>query len=249
MSFKPMQLKPMQLALGVNLQDDLNFDNFLPGQNLAVLAQLKLVFFPKEEQEEQNRLTLTTESFNFIYLWGQEDSGKTHLLKSVCYQAEALAKSHCYLDLTKALDAAALTQINTSVVCIDNLQAIAGQPLWEENLFHLFNRIREQEGLLVFSGLSIPGHLGIFLPDLVSRLSWGLTYHLQVLQDDEKLLAFKLRARQRGMEVPDEVARYLMHRSPRKLSGLFALLDVLDDASLKEQRKLTIPFVRQALNW
>ena len=227
----------MQLSLGVNLQDDLNFDNFLAGQNSAVLAQLKGLF------------TLGDDAFHFVYLWGREDSGKTHLLKATCYQAELLAKSHCYLNLADETDASVLSEITSAVVCIDNLQVVAGKPIWEESLFHLFNRIRERQGLLVFSGLSGPNHLGLVLPDLVSRLAWGLTYCLQVLQDDEKLLAFKLRARQRGMEVPDEVVRYLIHRSPRKLSGLFALLDVLDDASLKEQRKLTIPFVRQALSW
>ncbi len=227
----------MQLSLGVNLQDDLNFDNFLSGQNSAVLAQLKGLFSSKDDV------------FSFIYLWGREDSGKTHLLKATCYQAEVLTKSHCYLNLADETDVSVLTNISSEVVCIDNLQAVAGNSLWEEGLFHLFNRIREQQGLLVFSALSGPNHLGIVLPDLVSRLSWGLTYALHLLQDDEKLLAFKLRARQRGMDVPDEVIRYLIHRSPRKLSGLFALLDVLDDASLKEQRKLTIPFVRQALSW
>jgi len=232
-----MTFQPMQLSLGVSLQDDLHFDNFLAGQNSAALAQLKEMFAPENK------------AFRFVYLWGAEDAGKTHLLKAVCQQAKQLSKTHCYLDLSKITRVDLLSSISSDVVCIDNLQAVAGQPAWEEGLFHLFNRIREQQGLLVFSALSGPAHLGIVLPDLLSRLSWGLTYHLQALQDDEKLLAFKLRARQRGMDVPDEVIRYLIHRSPRKLSGLFALLDVLDEASLKEQRKLTIPFVRQALNW
>ncbi|GLR63764.1 DnaA regulatory inactivator Hda [Marinospirillum insulare] len=232
-----MTFQPMQLSLGVNLQDDLHFDNFLAGQNLAVLTQLQQMF------------TQEKEAFQFVYLWGAEDSGKTHLLKAVCQQAQQLSKTHCYLDLGKETQPEVLSSVTSQVVCIDNLQQIASQPAWEEGLFHLFNRIREQQGLLVFSASSGPAHLGIVLPDLLSRLSWGLTYHLQALQDDEKLLAFKLRARQRGMDVPDEVIRYLIHRSPRKLSGLFALLDLLDEASLKEQRKLTIPFVRQALNW
>jgi len=232
-----MTFQAMQLSLGVSLQDDLYFDNFLAGQNSAVLAQL------------QELLTPENEGFRFVYLWGAEDAGKTHLLKAVCHQAKKLLKPHCYLNLAEENKIEALSSISNKVVCIDNLQVIVGKPAWEEGLFHLFNRIREQQGLLVFSALSGPAHSGIILPDLLSRLSWGLTYHLLALQDDEKLLAFKLRARQRGMDVPDEVIRYLIHRSPRKLSGLFALLDVLDEASLKEQRKLTIPFVRQALNW
>lgn len=232
-----MNLQPMQLSLGVSLQDDLHFDSFLTGQNSAVLAQLKAMFAPEND------------TFHFVYLWGAEDSGKTHLLKAACQQAKGLYKTNAYFDLTEETNALMLNDVSCDLVCIDNLQAVAGQPVWEEALFHLFNRIREQQGLLVFSALSGPTYLGVALPDLLSRLSWGLTYHLQALQDDEKNLAFKLRARQRGLEVPDEVIRYLIHRSPRKLSGLFALLDELDEASLKEQRKLTIPFVRQALNW
>jgi DnaA family protein len=103
--------------------------------------------------------------------------------------------------------------------------------------------------MLLITAASSPAHLPVQLPDLASRLAWGLTYQLQTLEDDDKLAALKMRAQKRGLQMPDEVARYLLHRSPRRLSGLFATLDVLDDASLKEQRKLTIPFVRQALKW
>jgi DnaA family protein len=51
------------------------------------------------------------------------------------------------------------------------------------------------------------------------------------------------------MELPDDVARYILHRGPRQLSELCRSLDTLDRASLSAQRKLTIPFVKQALGW
>jgi DnaA family protein len=57
----------------------------------------------------------------------------------------------------------------------------------------------------------------------------------------------QLRARQRGFELPDDVAHYLLRRAPRDPASLFALLDRLDYASLAAQRKLTIPFVRELL--
>ena len=68
-------------------------------------------------------------------------------------------------------------------------------------------------------------------------------YALAPLGDDERLEAVRLRARNRGLEMPEEVARYILARYPRDLDSLFALLDRLDRASLAEQRRLTIPFL------
>ena len=87
--------------------------------------------------------------------------------------------------------------------------------------------------------------LKIKLPDLVSRLAWGLTLYLQLLNDDDKLSALQLRAGKRGFDLPDNVGRYLLSHNTRDLSSLFDLLDHLDEASLAAQRKLTIPFVKK----
>jgi DnaA family protein len=57
----------------------------------------------------------------------------------------------------------------------------------------------------------------------------------------------RLRAQQRGLELPAETLDYLMKRMPRDLRSLFELLDELDEASLVAQRRLTVPFIRDAL--
>ena len=85
------------------------------------------------------------------------------------------------------------------------------------------------------------------MPDLRSRLGWGLIYQLKVLDDQQRLQALQLRARQRGCEMPYETGRYLMRRLPRNMAALFDLLDQLDEASLVAQRKLTVPFVKSVL--
>ena len=64
-----------------------------------------------------------------------------------------------------------------------------------------------------------------------------------VLRDPQQ----RVRAQERGFELPDETGRYLMSRYPRDLSSLFAVLDRLDQASLQAQRRLTVPFVKQVL--
>jgi len=51
------------------------------------------------------------------------------------------------------------------------------------------------------------------------------------------------------LELTDEVAQYILHRAPRDMKELFLTLKRLDHVSLAEQRRLTIPFVKQVLNY
>jgi DnaA family protein len=71
------------------------------------------------------------------------------------------------------------------------------------------------------------------------RLTW--------LDDTQRMQALQLRAREKGFDMPDETARYLLRRLPRDLPALFDLLERLDAASLAAQRKLTVPFVKSVL--
>ena len=133
------------------------------------------------------------------------------------------------------------------LVCIDDAQVLAGMGEWERGLFDLFNRVREGTGTLVVAGDSRPDRAGFSLPDLVSRLSWGVTYVLKPLPDDDVSRALAYRAAARGLELPGETAAYLLKRIPRDLPSVFELLDRLDEASMIEQRRLTIPFVKSVL--
>ena len=71
-----------------------------------------------------------------------------------------------------------------------------------------------------------------------------MTYHLQAVSDKDKIDLLQKRANARNFEIPEEVAAYLVKNVKRDLPSLLALLDKLDQASLTEQRKLTIPFVK-----
>ena len=101
--------------------------------------------------------------------------------------------------------------------------------------------------VLLVAGDVRPEQAGLQLPDLVSRLGWGVTYVFRPLEEDDLLAALTGRARDRGLELPEETGQYLLRRFPRELPTLFALFDALDTASLIEQRRLTIPFVKSVL--
>lgn len=219
-----------QLPLQIQLNDAATYENFFIGDNSEVVDILR------------------SETEPYTYLWSSEATGKTHLLQAMCQlqsQGQAI-----YLPLNELVQQPAellegLEQF--ALVCLDDVQAIAGQAQWEEGIFHLYNRLREKRGHLCVTSKVSPEQLNVQLPDLLSRLKWGPVFQLQPLNDEDKIRAMQLRARRRGIELPDDVANYLLNRYPRDLHNLFDLLDKLDSASLQAQRRLTIPFVKEFL--
>lgn len=86
------------------------------------------------------------------------------------------------------------------------------------------------------------------MPDLASRLSWGQVYQLKELTDDNKLKALQLRAQLSEFELPTEVGLFLLKRVDRDMRTLFLLLEKFEVATLVQQRKLTIPFIKHILD-
>jgi DnaA-homolog protein len=224
-----------QLALSVGLRDDATLDTFFPGDNVEVIATLSQA----RQFAEQ-----------FVFLWGQSGVGKTHLLQGACHAVTGKGQGALFLPLnTIAYRPDVFVGLeHLSLVCLDDIEAIAGQPIWEEAIFHLFNRLKTSQTTLIIAGTRPPRQLPIVLPDLLSRLNWGLTYHIKPLNDEQKLKALSLRADNRGIELPIDVGRFLLARCVRNMGELYLILDQLDQASLAAQRRLTIPFVKRVLN-
>jgi len=223
-----------QLPLGLRLRDNASFANYHPGGNREVMQVVQRSAAGEGEQ--------------FIYLWGPSGIGKTHLLQAACRTAAERGAGCAYLPLRRfgEIPLAILDGLeDLALVCVDDIQCVAGRKDWETALFHLYNRLRDGGAHLIISADAGPAGVGIALPDLASRLAWGLVLQLVPLDDYSKRAALQLRAHARGFELPDSVARYLLRRSPRDMPALFELLDRLDQASLAAQRKLTIPFVKQ----
>jgi DnaA family protein len=223
-----------QLPLYISLRDSATFANFLPADNAQLLLQLVDATSLKGER--------------FIYLWGGPGSGKSHLLQAVCHALSASSHTGVYLPLAHTGMRPEMLEglENMPLIAIDDCQAIAGNRDWETALFNLYNRVRDRgEGHMIVTGSVNPQALGLVLPDFESRLLWGLVFQIQGLNDDQLAQALQMRAKGRGMDMPDDVAGYILRRCPRDMHTLFDLLDKLDHESLVAKRKLTIPFVKK----
>lgn len=230
---------PTQLPLGVHLRADARFENFTAGGNRLLLNELER--FSRAEIDEQ-----------MLFLAGPAGSGLTYLLQASCHAAEAVGREALYLPAAELqhLEPEIFDGLESyALVCIDDVQLLLGDTRWELALFNLFNRLRESGARFLVAGNNTPAHLPIDLPDLASRLSWGLVFQLQPLNDAEKLGALDSQARARGMVIPEEVLQFLLNHSDRNLQALIEQLDQLDQASLEQKRRVTIPFVKQVLGW
>lgn len=224
-----------QLPLALRLDPGATFDSFHPGANRGALAQVRA----------------SAAEPAWLYLWGAPGTGKTHLLNAACHAAGGAGRTACLVPLDRSdgwsPDALAGLQ-GIHLVCLDGLDAVAGRREWEEAVFHLLNGLREAGGSVLMSARGRPAAMKLRLPDLKSRLGWGTLVRLTALDDDDKLAALRLRARQRGLDLPDESAGYLIRRVARDTHTLFALLDRLDSASLAAKRRLTVPFLKDVLD-
>ncbi|WP_372964126.1 DnaA regulatory inactivator Hda [Marinobacter sp.] len=227
------------MILGVKLRDDARFDNFHGARNREVARRLEAV-------------CQAPQGLPAVVICGDSDTGKSHLLQATCHKAEQLGRGGVCISITELLPFGpeALAGLEAHpIVCLDDLDIIAGNANWEEAIFHLYNRVLDHGGLLVVTLSEVPGSLPFDLPDLVSRLSHGLLLQLGLYRDEDRMHILMARAEQRGLVMSDDVAGYIMRRAPRKLGELLGILDTLDENSLQAQRRLTIPFVKAVMGW
>jgi DnaA family protein len=224
-----------QLPLGVRLRAAATFESFVPGANTELLAALR-------NSGAEPGLAPAP-----LWLWGGHGCGKTHLLQAVC-AATGDTAAYFPLDRSLALPPQALVGFEgCRVLCVDDVDVAAGEAAWEHGLFRLFNEAAELRTRLVFAAGAAPRGLLWELEDWRSRAAACVVYQLHELDEEGMALALSLRAAQRGLQMPRETSDYLLRRLPRDLPSLFEILDHLDEASLVAQRRLTIPFIRDAL--
>ena len=193
-----------QLLLDIKPAAAPSLQNFVAGRNAEAIASLEALFSNHSPSK-------------FIYLWGDNGSGKSHLL-SAC---EAIG-----------------ARVVDDVHLLDNEAQI--------DLFNQYNQLKEAGNILITAGLHASTQMGL-RDDLATRLAWGLVYQLHPLNDDEKATALKQHAKERGMKLPDEVTDYCLRYLRRDLATLMATLDALDEWSLTAQKPITLPMLRKLL--
>lgn len=191
---------------------------FVVGRNNELMVQLQAMLDGRATER-------------MVYVWGGPHCGKTYLLEA---WAHACRLRGLAVDTTAQQDAA--------VTIID------GADDWNEArqlaAFARYNRVRESAGLWLAAGRVPPADLPL-MPELRTRLGWGLVFQMNPLNDAEKRAALAQHARSLGFQLAAPVAEYLLNHYPRDLGSLLRVLEALDRLSLETRRPITLALVRQ----
>lgn len=221
----------VQLPLDITLRDEATLDRFVVGQNTELINLINQL---GKDQEQM------------ILITGMSGSGKTHLLQAISRHS----KDAIYLPL------AMITTISPNIfenlaqrplVCLDDIQAISGNPEMELALFTLINELKENGQSFIFTTASKFDQAGFKLKDLISRLSACTHYYLEMPDDVHKADFLQEEAYRRGVQINSEAINWILTHTPRDMGSLIGLMRRLDEESLSSQRKITIPFIKQVL--
>jgi DnaA-homolog protein len=157
----------------------------------------------------------------FVYVWGPPGSGKSHL--------------------ATALTAHDVAQL----VVVDDCHRLPAEA--QRQLFHRFDAIAQSQDLaLVTFGDAPPARLAL-MPELASRLAWGMVFALEPLGDDDLVAAVAGAAQERGLALDPGLPAYLLTHTRRDIGSLKTLIASLDRLSLQQKRPVTLPMLRSLL--
>jgi len=185
-----------------------------------------------------------------MYIYGLKNSGKTYLLQSLCNKYSKNDKSSLFLplmDVTKYGVEIIDSIENMDLVCIDGLEAVSQNKEWEIGLFNLINNAQQTGCRLVFTSSSEEGAINFSLADLDSRIRKFQSHEIFPISDDHLLKALKKITNLRSISLGEKEAQYLITYTKRNIADLIIILESLDQLSMENKRRITIPLIKELL--
>ena len=183
------------------------------------------------------------QTFNPLFVFGPTGVGKTHLIQAIGLKVKERFPKARVLYITARLFESQYTAASLAgkvnqfirayqsidVLIMDDVQDLAmGKKESTQNaFFHIFNHLHQNGRLLIMSSDCRPSEMAGFEQRLLSRFKWGATAELEKPDRDLRRSVLALRARQDGLEIPEEVLDYVadnVTESVRELEGVVVSL-------------------------
>ena len=214
-----------KLNAGSNLRKDFTFDNFVEGKSnqLAKAASLQVAHNPGS-------------AYNPLFIYGGVGLGKTHLMHAVgnAIFAENPHKTVVYLhsekfvaDMVRALQRNEINKFkafyrSVDALLIDDIQFFARKERSQEEFFHTFNALIEDQQQIIMTCDRYPKEVEGLEERLTSRFGWGLTVAIEPPELETRVAILKNKAQSVAQPIPDEVAFFIGQRirsNVRELEG------------------------------
>lgn len=203
-----------------------------------------------------------TVPFNPLFLFGGVGLGKTHLMHAIASHIQRTAphKRILYLSAEKFMyqfiralrykDTMAFKEQfrSVDVLMIDDVQFIAGKENTQEEFFHTFNALVDQNRQVVISADKSPAELDGIEDRMKSRLGWGLVAEIHSTTYELRLGILQAKAEQLGVEAPGKVLEFLAHRITSNVRELEGALNRLVAYANLVGRDVTLESAQEVLH-
>ncbi len=237
--------------LGGRIDPRMSFDNFIvdKSNNLAHAAAMRMA-------------ESSTPAFNPLFLHGGVGLGKTHLMHAIAghIRQRFINRRVIYLSaevfmhrFIKALRYKNTTQFkeefrSVDVLMVDDVQFICGKNSTQEEFFHTFNSLIDQNKLIIVSADKSPIDLHGMEERLRSRLNWGMVADIHPTTYELRVGILQAKAEQQGIHLPQNVVEFLAHKITSNVRELEGALNRLAAYSTLVGAAITIDSIYDVLS-
>ncbi len=200
--------------------------------------------------------------YNPLFIYGGVGLGKTHLVHAIgnAIRENAPEKRICYISSEQFMNEFVSSlrtdkmdlfhrrfRRETDVLLMDDIQFIAGKDRTQDEFFHTFNSLYEQNYQIVLTSDKYPQEIPDLEERLRSRFQWGLIADIQPPELETRIAIAKKKAEEEGIPLPNDVAFFLassIKSNVRELEG--SLINLAAHASL-EGRRIDLDFAQETL--
>lgn len=188
---------------------------------------------------------LQQEHDQFLYIWGEQGSGKSHILQA--WIGQAVQQGHRTLYVDAATDTLTDAAMAAEYVAIDQVEKLNRKE--QTVLFNLFNQFRNnRQGYLLLSADVPPVKLNSKLrDDLRTRLAYCLAYEVKSLSVQEKIDALTNMAKTRQLNIDPSIYEYLLEHWRQDMDSLLCMFNDLANYSINVGKPITLPLLRKLL--
>ncbi len=248
---EPVAGKPrLPATIGGRLNPDYNFDQFVEGKSnqMARAAALQVASNPGR-------------GYNPLFIYGGVGLGKTHLMQGVGHVIVAnrpdarVAYVHSeqfVSDMVRALQHNTINDFKAAyrsldALLIDDIQFFANKERSQEEFFHTFNALLEDQRQVILTCDRYPKEVNGLEERLKSRFGWGLTVSIDPPELETSVAILMSKAAAAHKELPEEVAFFIAQRIRSNVRELEGALHRVMANSTFTGRPITLEFAKDAL--
>jgi len=236
---------PKQLLLNFPAHPEFNFSNFVISQGSRFAFEAAKNFCAQSQ-------TL----YHSLFLFGQENLGKTHLLLSIGNLVVERGARAIYIkgrDFSKKIgEGKSLQEQQTQLMdvdyfLLDDVEEMASSTAAQEKLYHIYNTIIDNGGKVAFTSSFSPEKIKNAESYLTSRFEWGMLAEIKSIDDETTSKIIQKLANDISLTLPKNIINYLLTRLPRDFISIQNAISTINQESYTQKKKVTLPLVKNAL--